>query len=147
MSAPASGTGSGQIRIVVEENYDAPRNGILMLRWDTPTAGQNVRVAQAGCRYAVSQSFFAAPSLQTSFTFMVVQQSDPLECGGALQDRCRWSAVSDVPWIVVTSSMPRQGDDQVAFTVLANPGPARSGTIRVRDQVVRVDQAAVTLAR
>src|SRR5206468_6283033 len=48
-----SGTGSATLSIDFTENYDAPREGIVMVRWPTPTAGQNIRVAQAGCRYAV----------------------------------------------------------------------------------------------
>jgi hypothetical protein len=137
-----SGAGAATISMTIGDNYDAPRNGVVMVRWPTPTAGQNVRVAQAGCRYAVTQSVFAAPVSQSSFSFMVMQQSDPTECGGALQDRCVWSAVADVPWIDIRTSMPRMGDERVDFLVLANgTGAARTGTIRIRDLVVRVNQA------
>jgi hypothetical protein len=38
--------------------------------------------------------------------------------------------------------MPRSGDSPVAFTVAANSGAARSGTITIRDKTVRIDQAA-----
>jgi hypothetical protein len=139
-----SGVGSGQIRIAVGSNYDAPRDGIVMVRWPSPTEGQNVRIAQAGCVYAVTQAFFSAPIAQTSYSFTVMQQSDPTECGGPTQIGCIWSAVADVPWIVITTSMPRAGDDLVNFTVLANSGPARTGTIRVRDQVIHVQQAGLS---
>ena len=40
----------------------------------------------------------------------------PNSCGGALQDRCVWTARSNVSWITVTSSMPQQGDHPVSFT-------------------------------
>ena len=63
-------------------------------------------------------------------------------CGGATQDRCVWSAVADVPWITVTTGMPRTGDNPVSFTVGANPATdARVGTITVRDKVVLITQA------
>jgi len=63
-------------------------------------------------------------------------------CGGATQDRCVWTAVSSVPWITITSSMPKSGDNPVAFTVQANGVPQpRTGQIRVRDQIVTVTQA------
>ena len=69
------------------------------------------------------------------------QQSLPNTCGGALQDRCVWSATTDVPWITITSPMPRMGDNPVAFTVAANgTGAARSGTITVKDKVVQITQ-------
>ena len=138
----ASGSGPGVITIAFSESYDAPREGIIMVRWPTPTAGQNIRVAQAGCRYAVSRGAFSFASTGGSGTFDVIQQSDPTTCGGPTQDRCLWSATSNVPWISVTSSMPRAGDDPVAFAVAANDNTAsRIGTITVRDKVVVITQA------
>jgi hypothetical protein len=112
-----------------------------MVRWPTPTAGQNVRIAQAGCTYAVSRSAIDVTAAATSGTFDVIQQSVPNTCGGATQDRCVWTAVSDVPWITITSSMPKMGDDRVVFAVAANEGPAsRVGRITVRDKVVVITQ-------
>lgn len=142
MPSGSSGTGSAAVTIAFPENYDAPRNGIAMVRWPTPTAGQNIRIAQAGCLYAVSQSVFTFTSAAGSGTFNVLQQSQPNTCGGATQDRCVWSAVSDVPWITVTGSMPRSGDNPVTFTVAANDTPTpRAGRIAVRDKVVVITQA------
>jgi hypothetical protein len=138
----SSGSGSGVIAIAFTENYDARRLGIVMVRWPTPTAGQNVRLDQAGCLYGVSRSEFSFTASAGTGTFDVLQESDPNTCGSATQDRCIWSAVSDVPWITVTSSMPRSGDNPVAFSVAANTGPsARVGRITVRDRVVVITQA------
>jgi hypothetical protein len=137
-----SGTGSGVITITFPDNYDAPRQGIVRVRWPTPTAGQNVRVAQAGCLYAVSRSAFSFTSSGGSDRFDVIQQSDPNTCGGATQDQCVWTAQSDVPWITITGSMPRSGDNPVAFTVATNDGSAsRVGRVAVRDKVVVISQA------
>jgi len=137
-----SGAGSGVITITFPDNYDAPRQGIVMVRWPPPTAGQNLRVAQAGCLYAVSRSAFSFTSSGGSDRFDVLQQSDPNTCGGATQDRCVWTAQSDVPWITITGSMPRSGDNPVAFTVATNDGSAsRVGTITVRDKAVVITQA------
>jgi hypothetical protein len=137
----SSGTGSGVITITFPDNYDAPRLGVVKVRWPTPTAGQNIRVAQAGCMYGVSRSSFTFTSSANSGTFDVLQQSDPMVCGGATQDRCVWTAQSDVSWITITSSMPRAGDNPVSFTVAANTtGAARQGRITVRDKVVVITQ-------
>lgn len=137
-----SGSGSGVITITFPDNYDAPHQGIVMVRWPTPTAGQNIRVAQAGCLYAVSRSAFSFTFSGGQGTFDVIQQSEPNTCGGATQDRCVWTAQSDVPWITITGSMPRSGDNPVAFTVATNDGSAsRVGTITVRDKVVVITQA------
>jgi hypothetical protein len=138
-----SGKGSGNISIAYSDNYDAPREGVVMVRWPTPTAGQNIHVEQAGCIYSVSQSSFAFTSAATSGSFNVFQQSLPNSCGGALQDRCVWTAESNVSWITVTGGMPRQGDNPVSFTVSANTGTSsRTGTITVRSETVTITQAA-----
>ena len=142
VSSGSAGTGSATVSIAFTDNYDAPREGIIMVRWPTPTAGQNIRVAQAGCRYGVSRTAIAIVAAGGSSTFDVIQQSDPTTCGGATQDRCVWTARSQVPWITITSSMPRSGDNPVAFAVGVNDSTAaRVGTIVVRDQVVTVTQA------
>jgi hypothetical protein len=136
-----SGTGPGAITITYSDNYDAPRDGVVMVRWPTPTAGQNIHVGQAGCRYAVTRDAFTFTAAAGTGTFDVFQQSDPTECGGPLQDRCVWTAASDVAWITVTSGMPRSGDNPVSFSVAANLGAAsRVGRITVRDKVVLITQ-------
>jgi len=137
-----SGRGSTTITMAYSENYDAPRHGIVMLRWPTAAAGQNIHVAQAGCVYAVSRATFSFAAAGASGTFDVIQQSDPITCGGATQDQCLWTAQSTVSWITITSSMPRRGDNPVAFTVAANDAAAaRTGSITVRDKVVTISQA------
>lgn len=138
----AAGSGAREIRIDYADNYDRPRAGVVEVRWPSPTAGQNIHVSQAGCYYAVSTSAVSVPASGGAVTFEVLQQSDPTTCGGATQDRCLWSATSDTAWIVVTSSMPRFGDDRVQLTILPNPGPSsRVGSVTVRDQRVQITQA------
>jgi Viral BACON domain/Putative binding domain, N-terminal len=141
-SGVSSRVGSGEVRFRVGDNYDVPRLGVLKLRWDTPTAGQNVRVSQAGCRYAVSTTGLSVPADGGMFSFDVYQQSDPLECGGPLQNGCVWTASSDATWITITSPMPHAGDDRVSFQVSSNPGALRSAQIAVRDKTVVIVQAA-----
>ena len=138
-----SGTGSATITVDVGENWDAPRLGLLMVRWPTPTAGQNVRVAQAGCHYSVTVPSINVVAGGGPAQFGVYQQSDPYTCGGPLQNACMWIAQPDVSWITVTTAMPQYGDNpQVRLTIAGNDGPAaRSGNVRVRDQVVRITQA------
>jgi hypothetical protein len=138
-----SGTGPATVDLSIADNYNAPREGIVEFRWDTATAGQNVRVAQAGCLYAVTRTDFTFPAAGGSDAFTVLQQAIPNVCGGATQDRCIWFAVSDVSWITITTSMPRSGDNPVTFTVAPNTGAARTGRITVRDKVVVITQAGV----
>lgn len=142
IASGGSGTGSATITIDVTNNYDPPRTGIVEVRWPTPTAGQNVRVAQAGCHYAVSTAAISVVAAGGAARFDVYQQSEPYTCGGPLQNGCVWTAQPDVPWITVTTSMPQAGDNPVQLTIAANDSTvARSGNVRVRDQVVRITQA------
>jgi hypothetical protein len=137
-----SGSGTGVITFAFTDNYDAPRDGTVMVRWPTPTAGQNVRVEQAGCLYATTVTSISIGSAGGSSSFDVLQQAVPNSCGGPLQDRCIWSATTSTPWITITTPMPTQGDNRVNFTVAPNgTGTARTGTIVVKDKVVTIIQA------
>jgi hypothetical protein len=143
VTSGTSGRGSREIRVSHSANYDAPRDGVVMVRWPTPTAGQNLRVLQAGCRYGVTKTAIEMPASGGSGTFEVTQQSDPTICGGPKQDACVWTAAADVGWIAVTTPMPQSGDGPVAFTVAVYTGvTSRTGNIRVRDKTVRVTQTA-----
>lgn len=141
MTGGQSGTGPGTVSFTVSDNWDPPRRGVVMVRWPTETAGQNLQIAQAGCYYAVSTSAIAIAAGGGTGRFDVIQYSDPNTCGGPTQSACRWTAQSDVPWITVTTSMPSAGDNPVNFSVAANPNAtARTGRITVRDKVVQITQ-------
>jgi hypothetical protein len=137
-----AGSGSGTVTLRVPANWAPPRAGVVEIRWPAPTLGQNLHVAQAGCYYAVSRDTFAFGADGGSAFLDVYQQSDPIACGGPLQNACLWSAVSDASWITITTAVPRTGDDRLSFTVASNNGPARTGTVRVQDRVVQITQAA-----
>jgi hypothetical protein len=137
-----AGTGPGAITFRVSDNYEAPRQGLVKVRWPTPTAGQNLQVQQAGCVYAVSKTSINMAAAAGAGTFDVIQQSLPNTCGGPLQNACIWTATADASWIKITTSMPSAGDNPVNFTVEQNStGAARTGTITVRDKMVIVTQA------
>ncbi len=55
---------------------------------------------------------------------------------------CTWTAVSNVNWITTTSS--GSGNGTVNFTVAANAGAARTGTLTVQGQTYTVIQDAAT---
>ena len=136
-----SGTGAATVRFSLSNNWDAPRNSLVMIRWPTPTAGQNVQVAQAGCRYAVSVSSIAVEAAGGPRSFDVYQQSDPLECGGPLQDACVWTAQPGADWIAISSPATQRGDQRVSLVVAPNPSAAaRTATVAVRDKTVTITQ-------
>lgn len=137
-----SGSGPGSITFSMASNMDAARQANVEVRWPTPTAGQNVRVLQAGCLYWAGPTLFDVPAAGGDYYFDVVSQSTDTSCGGPLQNGCVWSAVSNASWVTVLSSMPRNGDDRVSFRVAANgTGSARTATIVVRDRTVTIRQS------
>jgi trimeric autotransporter adhesin len=134
-----SGEGSASIGVSYSQfTDDATRRAAVQLRWPTPTAGQNVWVAQEGCRYGLeaSASFTAAGG--TRMVTVVTQALSPSCAIG-----CPWTATSNVPWVRVTSSMPRAGDDAFSYLVEANTGVARVGTITMAGRTHTITQAGI----
>jgi hypothetical protein len=142
LTAGQSGSGSGVVSFTVADNWDAPRQGVVMVRWPTASAGQDLQVSQAGCTYAVSTSTISVAAAGGNNEFNVIQASDPMTCGGPLQNACVWTAQADVPWITFTTTMPQAGDNPVRFTVAPNSSTSpRTGRITVRDKVVQITQS------
>jgi hypothetical protein len=144
IASGGSGSGSGSIRFTFSSNYDAARQAVIEVRWPAPTAGQNVRVAQEGCLYAVSRDSFDVPAGGGDLSFDVYQMTTDPACGGPLQNACVWSAQSTAAWIAVVTSMPCQGDERVALRVAANGGATpRTATVTVKNRTVTVRQAGI----
>ncbi len=55
---------------------------------------------------------------------------------------CGWATTSNVPWIAVTNGMGT-GNGTVTYTVAANTGPVRTGTITIAGQTFTVTQNAL----
>jgi hypothetical protein len=55
---------------------------------------------------------------------------------------CNWTATSNAAWITLTSGTSGTGNGSVDFTVAANSGGARTGTVSVAGQTFTVNQTA-----
>jgi hypothetical protein len=55
---------------------------------------------------------------------------------------CTWSAASNDGWLRVTGGGSGSGDGTVSFSVDANPGPTRIGSISAGGRALTVTQAA-----
>ncbi len=55
---------------------------------------------------------------------------------------CVWSASSNVSWIAITSGASGTGNGTVSFSVSANTGSSRTGTLTVAGQTVSISQDA-----
>jgi len=59
---------------------------------------------------------------------------------------CNWTATSNDSFITITSDTNGTGNGTVSYTVAANSGAARTGTMTIAGQTFAVDQAGATLA-
>jgi hypothetical protein len=96
-------------------NTGPSRTGTLTI------AGQTFTVTQAsGCTFTLNPATFNANKDGESGSFTVTT------AGG-----CTWTAVSQDPWITVTSGASGTGNGTVQFTVARNGHGARNGSILV----------------
>ena len=126
ISSGANGSGDGAVLLVIAANAGADRQGSITI------AGRPFTVQQgSGCTYAISPQDQNVASSGGSGSFTVNT------AGG-----CAWTAVANVPWLSVTAGGSGTGGGTVQFTVAANTGAARSGTITAGAQTFTVNQAA-----
>lgn len=121
----SSGTGNGTVNFSVDPTNGGNRTGTLSV------AGQTVTVTQTGCTYSI------APT-STS----VGASGGPGSVSVTATSGCSWSATSNDTWITITGGNSGTGAGAVSYSVGANTGGARSGTITVAGQVFTVNQAA-----
>lgn len=126
VSSGATGTGSGIVRIEVEPNPASARTGTVV------AAGQTFTVTQeSGCAVALSAAGQTVPSAGGTGTV-----------GVSAAAGCVWTAVSSQPWITIASGASGSGDGSVTFSVAANTGPERTGTLNIGGQTFTIIQTA-----
>lgn len=137
LSGDAARSGSGTVTFTVPDyTADATRRAAIELRWPAATQGQNVWVTQEGCRYGAYATPATYPAAGGRGMINVLTQPISSSCNLG----CSWTGQSDAGWIRITSGNPGAGDDAFFIEVSANPGPQRTGTVRVADRVVTVTQ-------
>jgi hypothetical protein len=127
ITAGSSGTGVGTVTFSVAANSGPARSGTIAVGGATVTVNQGT-----GCSVSItpaSQAFGATGGTGT-----------PIEVTAAAG--CAWTSADDRPWITITSGASGTGDGSVQFTVDANVGPDRTGTITVGGRTFTVSQAS-----
>lgn len=111
-------TGDGRFGYTVKPNTTAAT------RTATITVGNaTFTVTQAGVPCALSLPVTTSPSVPSSggtFSFAVTAT-----------DGCAWTAVGTAAWITITSGASGTGSGAVTYTVAAQSGAQRTGTIRI----------------
>jgi hypothetical protein len=117
--------GDGEVRYDVAANTGAARQTTLTVAGNTFTVNQDA----AACSYSINpttQTFTATGGTGT------VTVTAPAHCA--------WTAISDDPWIVVTAGATGTGNGTVAYSVAANSGGSRKGTIKIAGRTFTVQQ-------
>jgi hypothetical protein len=123
-----SGTGIGTVTYSVAANLTGGvRIGTLTV------AGQTVTITQAAnsCVYTLGTTTASVPSTANTGSLSVTTGTS-----------CSWTAASNVSWITITGGANGTGIGTVSYSVTANAGAARIGTLTVAGQSVTINQAA-----
>ena len=113
INSGASGTGNGTVNYSVAANPGGQRSGLIFV------AGKTLSILQDGaCAPMLNQS-------SKSFGSGADSSSVDVTIGAA----CAWSVSTAASWITITSPLNNTGNGTVNFSVTANPGQQRSGTI------------------
>ena len=118
-------SGNGSVQVTVAANEGIARTGVATIAGRTFTVNQGA----PACTYTVKPLEFNVNANDRAVRIQVV----------ALPT-CTWTAVSDVPWIRVTSGADGSGEGDVWIYILENTGPDRSGTLTIAGQTVTVAQ-------
>jgi hypothetical protein len=126
--SPASGQGDAQVSFSVASNpQPVERKGAIAIN------EQRLEVTQrAACAFTVSP-----------LPGSVVAEGARLSVTVTTAPGCAWHAVSQVPWIVVSSGASGAGPGTVVLEVRANAGAARTGEVLIAGVRLTVAQAAV----
>ena len=131
----ASGQGDGSVPFSVATNSGADGRTATLI-----VGGQNVALTQAGsgggpqCTYTLAPASISAAATGLTGSVSVTTQAD-----------CRWTAVSQQPWIAITSGATGVGGGATQFVINANnQAGARQGSIEVGGQSVSVTQLGST---
>jgi hypothetical protein len=121
----AAGTGTAKVTYSVLANTGPARAGTLTV------AGQTVTISQStGCVYAINPTSLSIGTAGgNGGPVTVTAQTD-----------CQWTTTSNVNWITVTSGASGTGNGSVSFTVAANTGGARMGTLTIAGSTFTVSQ-------
>jgi Putative binding domain, N-terminal/Viral BACON domain len=128
VTSGANGSGNGTVGFSVAANSGAARTGTMTIAGRTFTVNQN---QSPGC---------TAPTISPT--------SQTVAAGGATGSvtvtattGCPWTAASGASWITVTSGANGSGNGTVGFSVAANSGAARMGTMTIAGRTFTVNQS------
>ncbi len=125
VTSGANGSANGTVGYSVAANTGSARSGTITI------AGKTFTVNQAsGCAYTLSVASASAVAAASTGSFTVTTTAG-----------CTWTPVSNDSWITISAGATRSGSGTVNYSVAANSGPVRSGTITAAGKTFTVNQA------
>jgi len=130
VTSGASGSGNGTVA------YSVAANSATSQRTGTITAaGRTFSITQAAatssCSYSLSASSANFDAAAHTGSFNVTTSNG-----------CTWSATPSASWITVTSGASGSGNGTVAYSVSANSGSSRTGSVTVAGRTFTITQAS-----
>jgi hypothetical protein len=95
----------------------------------------------AGRTFTVNQSNVACSYAIMPSSAMFSSSGGTADIMVTALDGCRWTAMSNDPWIMITAGSSGSGNGTVSYSVASNTSDARVGTITIADQIFLVTQA------
>ena len=136
ITSGASGNGDGSVRFSVSANTGAARSGTLTIAGQTFTVNQAQASTGTPCAYSITPTNQSVAATTSTGNRLNVSTASG----------CTWTASSNASWISITSGASGNGNGSVEFSVVANTGSARSGTLTVAGHTFTVNQAAAPAA-
>ncbi|MFN0087471.1 MAG: BACON domain-containing protein, partial [Blastocatellia bacterium] len=122
----SGGSGNDTVNYAVSANPGPLRTGTLTIE------GQVFTVTQAsGCSFTLSPANQNFPS-----------NGGASSVGVTTVAGCAWTAASNDAWLTITSGSSGTGNGTVNYSVGANPGPSRTGTLTIAGQAFTVTQGS-----
>ncbi len=125
------GADNGTVGYSVAPNTGPARTGTITIAGLTFTVTQDA--GTSSCTYSISP---------TSQSFAATSGSGSVNV--STQANCAWTATSNASWITITSGTPGNGSGTLNYSVAANTGPARTGTITIAGLTFTVTQSGAT---
>lgn len=115
----------------------------LVLGPQTGTSQLTVEVGEA--QLLPMFNLQVTPGVACTYTIAPVSQSFAATANAGIasittQPACGWTATASNPWIIPAQTSGT-GSGSLAYTVTANPGGARAGTLTISGQVLTISQA------
>lgn len=125
LTAGTAGNGSGTVNYTANANTGPARTGTLSI------AGQSFTVTQdSGCTFSLNP---------TAANFPVGGGDGDVQISTVAG--CAWTAVSNAPWLSINNGVSGNGTGTVNYTVAANPGAARTGSLTIAGQAFTIAQS------